>query len=87
MVACRSSESAIAAEASMGVVGLSAGLSVLWGETWSVVLQQVAVDVEGSMEDPEDIDHVGGFDHVGDSIVAVQQDADVPVWSLPVPVA
>ena len=39
------------------------------------------------MEDTEDIDRAGSFYHVGDSVVAVQQDADVPVWSLPVPVA
>jgi hypothetical protein len=38
------------------------------------------------MEDPEDIDRAGVFNHVGDSVVTVEQDADVPVWSLPVPV-
>lgn len=31
------------------------------------------------MEDPEDIDPTGCLNHVGDSIVAVQQNADVPV--------
>lgn len=39
------------------------------------------------MEDTEDIDRAGNFNHVGDSLAAVQQDADMPVWSLPVPVS
>ena len=59
---------------------------VLAYRTWPIALQQVAVEVEGPMKHPKDIDRAGSFDHVGDSVVAVQQDADMPVWSLPVPV-
>lgn len=38
------------------------------------------------MKHPKDIDRAGSFDHVGDSVVVVQQDVDVSVGSLPVPV-
>lgn len=31
------------------------------------------------MEDTEDIDRAGILDYIGDSVMAVQQDADVPV--------
>lgn len=49
-------------------------------------LEQVAVDLECSMEDAEDVDRFGTLDHVSDAIMAVKQDADVPVWFLPVAV-
>lgn len=68
------------------LVVAGACIYVLAYRTWPIALQQVAVDIEGAMEDTEDIDRAGSFYHVGDSVVAVQQDADVPVWSLPVPV-
>ena len=53
----------------------------------SFPLEQVPVDAQGSVEDTEDVDLSRAFDYVGDSVVTVKKDADVPVRLLSVPVA
>ena len=52
-----------------------------------VFLQQVPIDAQGTVEDTKDVDRTRALQHVGDSVVTVEKDADVPVGSLPVPVA
>jgi hypothetical protein len=49
-------------------------------------LEQVPVDIECSMEDAEDVDRFGAFDDVRDAIMAMEEDADMPVRVLPVAV-
>jgi hypothetical protein len=46
-------------------------------------LEQVLVYIECPVEDAEDVDRVGVLDQVGDAIMSVKQDANVPVWLLP----
>lgn len=57
------------------------------GSAVQVLLWQVAVDTQGSVENAEDIDRSAILDHVGDSVVPMKKDADVPLRLLPVTVA
>ncbi len=56
----------------------------LLGET---VLQQIAVDTQCVVEDPENIDRSVRLEHVGNPVVPMKKNADVAVWLLPVAVA
>lgn len=57
------------------------------GVLGKVLLQHVAVDAQCAVKDAEDIDCSGRFDRVGDSVVPMKKNADVPVRALPVTVA
>jgi hypothetical protein len=52
-----------------------------------IVLQQVAVNIECAVEDAENVDGFASFDYIGDSVVAVKQDAEVAVWPWLIPIA